>query len=69
MTGEQWGDIWTYLPQTGAPQISEAENAETQNEEDQSQNQSHALVRVVLGLLLLSRLNLQTIGFDIIYGI
>ncbi len=51
-------DIRTYLPQTGAPQIPQAENTESQNEKDQSQNQSHSLVSVVLGLLLFARLNL-----------
>lgn len=51
----------SYLPQTGAPQIPQAENTESQNEEDQSQDQSHPLVGVVLGLLLFSNLNLQTI--------
>lgn len=61
MTGKQWLDILPYLPQTGAPEISQAENTESQNKEDQSESQSHSLVGVVLGLLLFSHLNLRKI--------
>ncbi len=59
MTGKQWDDMKSYLPQTGAPQELQAKNTEGQKQEDQSQNQSHTLVDVVLGLLLFSHLNLQ----------
>lgn len=62
MIGKQWADSLSYLPQTGAPQVSQAENRESQNEEDQRQNQSHSLVGVEFALLLFSHLNLQTYG-------
>lgn len=61
ITGKQWLDVQSYLPQTGAPQIPQAENTQSQNKEDQSQNQSHSLVDVVFSFLLFSRFNLQKI--------
>ena len=67
MIGKQWADTLSYLPQTGAPQVSQAENRESQNEEDQRKNQSQSLVGVVFALLLFSHLNLQTYGDIYIY--
>lgn len=61
---QQRADVCSYLAQTGAPQVPQAEKTQSQNQKDQCQDQSQTPGIVEPGLLFFPSFNLRTTDFS-----